>query len=406
MPLSEEHDLRGGNPAWDEENYRVPQSSPAPKRCDVAIIGAGIMGAVLAERLSDEGHKVALIDRRPPAHGSTAASTAQVMWAMDVPMRDLSSSIGEPQAQRRWQRVYKATRAFADRIDEIGIACHRADRPTVYLEGTVLDTRGLLEEAELHARAGLPTDFLAADAMGTRFDIAPRAGLVSTGGFEVDPVALTLGLLNRAIDRGATVSWPSNVVALEADAAAVSLTLENGSRVEARHAIFAGGYERAPLLLPPAFALLSTFVMATPPGIAPLWREQAMIWESSDPYLYLRTSRDGRIIVGGEDIDAFDAVRRDREIPERTEIIAHKAAKILGLTDPLVIDRRWAAMFGSSPDGLPAIGPAANSPGVWLSAGFGGNGIAFAALASEIMAIALAGESDPDAACFDPYRFP
>ncbi len=226
------------------------------------------------------------------------------------------------------------------------------------------------------------------------------------GGLEVDPVALTLGLLNRAIDRGATISWPCDVVALETEDNAVALRLENGERIVAGHAIFAGGYERAPLLLPPTFKLLSTFVMATPAGTAPLWREQAMIWEASDPYLYLRTSRDGQIIVGGEDIDAFDPVRRDRETSERTSIIAQKAAVLLGLDSPLSVDRRWSAMFGSSPDGLPAIGPAANLPGVWLSAGFGGNGIAFAALAAEILTSALTGRPDPDAACFDPYRFP
>ncbi|WP_447725943.1 NAD(P)/FAD-dependent oxidoreductase [Sphingomonas koreensis] len=406
MPLSEQHDLRNGNPAWDEEEYSIPPSTPPPPYCDVAIIGAGIMGAVLAERLSADGHKVALLDRRPPAHGSTAASTAQIMWAMDLPMRDLAARLGEAEARRRWQRVYKAIRAFAARIDDIGIACHRADRPTLYLEGNTLDARGLAEEAAFHARAGLPTDLLAADAIATRFGIAPRAGLVSMGGFELDPVALTLGLLNRAIDRGARVCWPCDVVALETDKNAVALTLENGGRIGARHAIFAGGYERAPLLLPPAFKLLSTFVIATPPRTAPLWREHAMIWEASDPYLYLRTSRDGRIIVGGEDIDAFDPVRRDRETSERTSIIAQKAAALLGLDDPLSVDRRWAAMFGSSPDGLPAIGPAANLPGVWLSAGFGGNGIAFAALASEILTAALSGRSDPDAVCFDPYRFP
>lgn len=66
---------------------------------------------------------------------------------------------------------------------------------------------------------------------------------------------------------------------------------------------------------------------------------------------------------------------------------------------------RWAAMFGKSPDGLPAIGRAANSERLWLASGFGGNGVSFAALAAEIVAGALTGSPDADAACFDPYRF-
>jgi glycine/D-amino acid oxidase-like deaminating enzyme len=37
-----------------------------------------------------------------------------------------------------------------------------------------------------------------------------------------------------------------------------------------------------------------------------------MIWEASDPYLYLRTTPDGRIICGGEDEDFSDEAARDR----------------------------------------------------------------------------------------------
>lgn len=62
-------------------------------------------------------------------------------------------------------------------------------------------------------------------------------------------------------------------------------------------------------------------------------------------------------------------------------------------------------MFGTSPDGLPAIGRAANSDRLWLASGFGGNGITFAALAAGLLAAELTGSPDPDLACFNPYRF-
>lgn len=69
------------------------------------------------------------------------------------------------------------------------------------------------------------------------------------------------------------------------------------------------------------------------------------------------------------------------------------------------VDCVWSATFGSSPDGLPAIGPAANYGGVWLASGFGGNGISFAALGAEIIASDIAGKADLSARYFDPYRF-
>ncbi len=168
--------------------------------------------------------------------------------------------------------------------------------------------------------------------------------------------------------------------------------------------ILATGYERASLFLPPAFGLHSTFAIATPPGGAPLWRERAMIWEASDPYLYVRTDRIGRIIAGGEDIESADEAVRNALLGSKAGAIAAKLETLLGAR-PIIIDRKWAATFGASPDGLPAIGPVATMPNVWMAAGFGGNGIAFASLAAQMLERELGGEPDPDRDCFSPYRF-
>ena len=405
MTLTEQHDLRGGTTSWDEEAWDVSPSDVMPTSpCDIAIIGAGIMGSVLAERLSAQGLSVVLLDRRPPGMGSTAASTAQLMWAMDVPLCKLAAQIGEDAAARRWKRVYRAVRELAERIDGLGIDCARHDRPTVYLAGQELDEEGLKQEAALHRKYGLPTQFLDSDAVGHRFGITPRAALVSDGGFEVDPVRLTHGLLGIARGRGARICYPVDVTSLAEQEDGIVLTLADGQTISAGQVILAGGYERATLFLPPEFSLLSTFVMATAPGAAPLWRENAMIWEASDPYLYIRTDADGRIIAGGEDLDFVDADHRDALIGQKAGTIAAKVGALLG-SGPLAVHRAWAATFGASPDGLPAIGRAANMQRLWLSAGFGGNGIAFAALASELLASAFAERDDPDADCFDPYRF-
>lgn len=403
--LTEARDLRGGTASWQDDAWDVPAADPLPADVrDIAIIGAGIMGSILAERLSADGHSIVLLDRRPPGLGSTAASTAELMWAMDVPLCELAGDLGAEEAGRRWRRVYREVRRLADRIDELGIGCDRRDRPTLYLAGHELDAEGLQAEAALHRRFELPSVFLGAEAVGQRFGIVPRASLVSEGGFEVDPVKLAHGMLETARRRGAAVCHPVDVTSLREHAEDVALLLADGAQIRAKQVILAGGYERAALFLPQEFAVLSTFVMATPPGTAPLWREDAMIWEAADPYLYIRVDAEGRVIAGGEDEDFADPERRDALMGRKAGVIAAKVGALLGC-GPLTVDRAWAATFGSSPDGLPAIGRAANMERVWISAGFGGNGIAFAALASEVLAAALRGGVDPDAACFDPYRF-
>lgn len=403
--LTESLDLRSGDTPWDDKVWNGPPADPLPDdRRDIAIIGAGITGAVIAERLSAEGYSVTLLDRRAPGMGSTAASTAQIMWAMDVPLSQLALRIGEGEAARRWQRVHASVCDFAERLDALKIAAGKSACPTVYLEGSMLDAEALCCEAELHRRHGLPSEYLSANDVQRRFGLSPRAAIVSTGGFTIDPVATAHGLLEAARLRGANICYPVDVTRIRETDDGVCLSLADGRCLNAGDVIVATGYERAPLLLPPAFALLSTFVIASAPATAPLWRERAMIWEAADPYLYFRTDGDGRIIVGGEDEETCNADRRDELVAEKSGTISVKAGIRLG-TPPLVIDKAWSATFGSSPDGLPAIGRTAHMPHVWLAAGFGGNGIAFSALASNILATGLAGAVDPDADCFDPYRF-
>lgn len=405
LPLTESRNLRTGEVPWDEGGWTLPSASPCPSaRVDVAILGSGIMGAILAERLADGSRSVALFDRRPPGYGSTAASTAEVMWAMDVPLLDLAASLGEDEAARRWRRVFGAVRELAERIDALGDCGERIERPTLYLAGNVLDEAELAREAALHRRFGLPSVFLTAAEVAERFGITPRAAILSDGGYEIDPVALCHALLRRALGNGATLSYPADVVALRPAPGGIELECANGQRCVAARVVLATGYERAQLFLPAAFRLLSTFAIATPPGVAPLWGGNAMIWEAADPYLYVRTDIDGRIIAGGEDIETADAAARDALIGASGGRIAAKLEVLLGGRS-IIVERAWAATFGASPDGLPAIGPASLMPDVWLSAGYGGNGIAFAALAAQLLERSFAGDPDPDLDCFDPHRF-
>jgi glycine/D-amino acid oxidase-like deaminating enzyme len=52
--------------------------------CEVLVAGAGITGALMAERLTRQGLDVAAIDREDPTQGSTVASTAMLLWEIDA----------------------------------------------------------------------------------------------------------------------------------------------------------------------------------------------------------------------------------------------------------------------------------------------------------------------------------
>ena len=71
-------DLRSGHAFWPIKNGLLASYPPLlhDEACDVAIIGGGITGALVANRLVGEGVDVVLLDKRDIATGSTAASTA------------------------------------------------------------------------------------------------------------------------------------------------------------------------------------------------------------------------------------------------------------------------------------------------------------------------------------------
>ncbi|MFC5371063.1 NAD(P)/FAD-dependent oxidoreductase [Brevundimonas faecalis] len=402
MELTDKLDLRSGRPVWPAPE--VMTSDPLPDRCDIAIVGAGIMGAMLADRLSQDGHDVVLLDRRSPAHGSTAASTALVQWAADTPLLHLTRRWGAERAVRSWRLMHRAVVNLDADIRDRGLACDWERQPELYLSGNLLDEAGLRTEGERRRAAGLPSRFMEGVEVSARFNLPQRAGLLSEDAFGLNPVALTQGLLERAKNAGAAIVHPIEATGLEQGKEAVSVRCSDGTAVRASHVILASGYEISPWFLPEAFTRSSTFAVATAPGTAPTWQGDAMIWEAADPYLYARRTSDDRILIGGGDIPGVDSTKRDALLPTKQGWLEAQGARLLGV-ERLRAEYAWAAVFGSSPDGLPALGRAANTERIWLAYGFGGNGITFARLAAELLPGALAGAPDGDLQLFDPYRF-
>ena len=64
-------------------------------KTDIAIIGAGISGALVAYELCRAGFEVVIADRRHVGFGSTAASTSLLQYEIDVPLHELIQSVGK-----------------------------------------------------------------------------------------------------------------------------------------------------------------------------------------------------------------------------------------------------------------------------------------------------------------------
>lgn len=395
-------DLRTGRTVWQARRAArvTPLRLARDIETDVLVIGAGITGAVIAHALTEEGCKVVIVDRRGAALGSTAASTALVQYDIDTPLTILTRKIGKDHAQRAWRRSRLAVESLAALLQRVAGAA-AARRNTLYLAGNVLDRGALRREGEVRRAAGLETTFIERRDLHDRFGIHGGGALLSYGNLAIDPRKTTLALLADAIGKGARLYAPVDIADIDGGRTVTARTAE-GLRIRARRLVLATGYEFPDAVPRRSHQIISTWAIATAPQRGRLWPTEAFVWEAADPYLYVRTTPEGRVICGGEDEEFSDAHRRDVLIARKTKTLQRKLARCIPGIDTGV-DFAWAGSFGQSATGLPRIGEVPGMANCWAALGYGGNGITYARIAAEIIRGAFAGRPDSDA---DLYAFP
>src|ERR1700754_3261882 len=92
---TEQADLRSGRSPW----FTIGQRPAVPRvrenmKCDALIVGGGITGSLIGERLTRQGLDVVIIDREQPGRGSTAASTSMLLWEIDRSLGELTQAYG------------------------------------------------------------------------------------------------------------------------------------------------------------------------------------------------------------------------------------------------------------------------------------------------------------------------
>ena len=148
--------------------------------CDALIVGAGITGSLVAERLTRQGLNVVIVDRELPGRGSTVASTSMLLWEIDRPLRELSEAYGFERAARAYRASLEAVAGLKSLVAELGIACGMRDKNSLYLAADE-SSAGLMEEHRWRTRAGLPGDFLDHGTLLDSFGIARAAAIISSG---------------------------------------------------------------------------------------------------------------------------------------------------------------------------------------------------------------------------------
>ncbi|MEY8707565.1 FAD-dependent oxidoreductase [Bacteroides faecichinchillae] len=401
-------DLHSGLPYWIVRNSLLDYYHPLENdlTTDIAIIGSGITGALMAHELCRAGIECCIIDKRSIATGSSAASTALLQYEIDVPLYRMAGIIGEKNAETAYHACLQSITDIKKVLEETGVDAGYEQLPSLFYASSPADNKLLEQEYEMRRKHKLPVSLLKKKEAKERFNVeTPGNALVNETSAQIDAYRAATGLLTYHIkENGLKVFTHTDIKECTETSDGCIMTTDKGYKIKCGYAIIATGFEAGQFLPKVIMDLTSTYALISHP-VAPeyLWPTHCLIWETADPYLYIRTTDGNRIIIGGEDEKFSDPQRRDSLLRNKTHILEKKFRKLLP-NIPFKTEMAWCGTFSTTKDGLPFIGNWPDKKRIFFDLGYGGNGITFSMIGAQIICHMLQGIKDERSSVFGYKR--
>ncbi len=351
---------------------------PGDAETEVAVIGAGMAGALIASALQEAGKRVVVLEADRIASGQTKNTTAKITSQHGAIYRKLTDSLGEDSARQYAMANEAALAEYRRIIAENGIDCDFEEQ-SAYVYGD--DAEALRAEAECAAALGLPASFT--DKTTLPFS---TAGAVR---FDRQAQFHPLKFL-KAIAEPLTIYEKTSVQAVE-DHRLVT----NRGTVTAEKIIFACHF---PFVNFPGlyFARMHqerSYVLAleNAPSMDGMW---IFADGASNPYSFRRWNDLLLLGGGGHRCGENSAGGRYDELRQRARAWFPQSREAA----------RWSAQDCVTADGVPYIGQyAASRPDA--ATGFRKWGMTTSMAAAMLLRDSICGRENPYAEVFDPGRF-
>lgn len=362
---------------------------------DAAIIGAGIVGAACAAALARDGMKLAIIDERDVAAGTTSTGMGHI-----VAMDDSEAQFALTSYSRKlWKQ-------FAD---ELPAQCEYETCGTIWVASNEEEMNEVRRKRELYAANGIESEILDARAL---HDAEPNLAKTLVGGLlvESDSVVYQLAanqyLIEKAVRNGAALLTGSRVAGISDG----TVSLADGSRINTAVVINAAG-TAAPELTP------QLRIVKRKGHLVITDRYDGFIRHQLIELGYLRSAhgrdadsvafnvqprKTGQVLLGSSRQFGADTSDIDQRIVRR---MAERAFEYMPGLRGLRAIRTWTGFRPATPDNLPYIGLVPGFKSVYAAAGHEGLGITTSLGTAELLADEIAGRKPAiPAAPYDPSR--
>lgn len=380
--------LKSNEPFWLVKNgllYSYP-SLRNNIETDVLIVGGGITGSLIAHQCLKDGFQTVVIDRREIAHGSTSASTSMLQYEIDIPLYQLINQIGEKAAVECYKACLNSIDNLGKIVKQIESGCGFKKKDSLYFAASKKHVLWLRKEYVTRKKHGFPVKWLESEEIAKRYKLVNTyGGILSEQGGSVDLFQLTHDILAFNYKKGLAVYDKTDILKTIYTKNGVTVKTEYGNTIKAKKIIYCTGYECVELIKDKFVKLLSTYaIVGEIMDYELLSLSDTLFWNTADPYIYMRTTDDNRLLIGGEDEEIINAAKRDSLLEKKSRDLENKLTKILPELK-FRTDFVWAGTFGQTKDGLPYIGEHPDFQNAYFVLGFGGNGITFSVIAMDMI---------------------
>jgi glycine/D-amino acid oxidase-like deaminating enzyme len=365
----------------------------------VVIIGGGISGALTAYYLTESGIDCILLDGRTIGLGSTCASTSLLQYELDKPLHQLIKQVGEQNAVRAYQLCGESIDTLVKIMERIGFSEYEK-RNSLFVTSHSSEKSFMEEEFAARKNAGFDVTFLSKNDLTGKYGMKGEYAILSEKGATMNAYALTHALLQHCIQKGIRVFDRTKIKAIQYEEKNVILKTEDDFSVRAGKLVNASGFEIVHFISKNIVDFYCTYavVSANEQERNMFWKDRVMIWNTEDPYLYIRLTNDNRILIGGRDERFSNKASRELYL-KKSRLLKKDFSKIFPEInfDP---EFAWSGTFGKTKDALPYIGTYAKTPNSYYALGFGGNGITFSVIAAQIITDLFMGKTNKESEIF------
>lgn len=363
-------------------------------RCDIAVIGAGITGSLISHALLKAGYDTVVIDKRDVGTGSSSATTSMLQYEIDTPMTELSDMIGEEGAVLCYKAGIDSINILDDLIKKENLDAGFELKKSLQVAHNASAVKDMEKEYRLRKKHGFEVEWLTSGEIKKRYKMDSYPGILSENGASIDAFQFAHELFRKNNKRGLRIFDHTGIKKINYGNR-VEIITDEGYKVICKRIVFCTGFETLSMFRKKYADIVSTFACVSEQDFN-LYDElkDILIWDTADPYIYMRTTDDKRLLVGGEDIRYKNADIRDKIKNRKAENLIDKLHKLFPSLN-FKEDYNWAGAFGVTKDGLPYIGEHPDFRNAIFVLGLGGNGITFSVQGMELVLKILAREYDP-----------